>query len=121
MNVSGVPIAAAWRTFQSTHSNSDMAPALIVLHDELELPIGTIKVRPGSASPKGHNGLKSIREKMPNVDYTRIGIGIGRPESREPNVVANYVLRKMLPGERAKIEAVAGKVEGELRRLAGLA
>lgn len=76
-------------------------------------------MRDGKASPKGHNGLKSIREKMPGVPYTRIGVGIGRPESREPGVVAGYVLRKMTQGERGKIEGCVGGVVGELGRLSG--
>jgi peptidyl-tRNA hydrolase, PTH1 family len=90
---------------------------LIVVHDELELMPGQLKVKSGSASPKGHNGLKSINGLLKGTEYTRIGVGIGRPESREPDVVAGYVLRKMSTQERMKIEACVGKVEMELRRL----
>lgn len=118
MNISGGAVATAWRTFLST-SSSALPAHLVVLHDELESPVGTLKIRDGKASPKGHNGLKSIREKMPGVHYTRIGVGIGRPESREPDVVAGYVLRKMTAREKGAVEGLVGRVEGELRRLAG--
>jgi peptidyl-tRNA hydrolase, PTH1 family len=122
MNVSGSAVAAAWKTFLSQSraaAAGEGEERLVVLHDELEAPLGSVKVRSGSASAKGHNGLKSIRERMPGVEYTRIGIGIGRPESRSPEVVAGYVLRKMTREERGKIEGAVGGVLGELRRLAG--
>jgi peptidyl-tRNA hydrolase, PTH1 family len=121
MNVSGPAVAGAWKAFLGARGRraGEGEPGLVVLHDELESPLGTVRVRPGSLSPKGHNGLKSIREKMPNVQYTRIGIGIGRPESRDPSVVAGYVLRKMTPQERGRIEGCVGGVVQELRRLSG--
>ncbi|TQS37280.1 hypothetical protein Golomagni_02254 [Golovinomyces magnicellulatus] len=86
---------------------------LVVLHDELELPLGRVKVTSGHASAKGHNGLRSMMTK----DYIRIGIGIDRPLSREPDVVAAYVLRKMKGNERIKIEASAFTALEELRKL----
>jgi peptidyl-tRNA hydrolase, PTH1 family len=116
MNVSGAAVASAWKTFLSSSPHGEQ-PRLVVLHDELESPLGTLRVRPGSLSPKGHNGLKSIRDKMPGVQYTRIGIGIGRPEGRSPEVVAGYVLRKMTGQERGRIEGAVGGVVRELRRL----
>jgi len=57
---------------------------------------------------------------MKGQKWVRIGVGIGRPESREPGVVAGYVLRKMSGSERGKIEGCVGRVEGELRRLRGV-
>jgi PTH1 family peptidyl-tRNA hydrolase len=116
MNVSGVGVAAAWRQFVKESRGEQTK--LVVVHDELELPLGQVKVRSGLASAKGHNGLKSIKQMLPDVAYTRIGVGIGRPESREPAVVAGYVLRKMTGTERGKVEGCAGKVEAELRKLA---
>lgn len=129
MNISGPAVAGAWKTFLSSTSSSSSAgrangqlagePRLVVLHDELEAPLGAVRVRPGDVSPKGHNGLKSIRDAMPGARYTRIGIGIGRPESRSADVVAGYVLRKMSREERGRIEAAVGGVVEELRRLSG--
>ncbi|KAH8754950.1 peptidyl-tRNA hydrolase-domain-containing protein [Hyaloscypha finlandica] len=115
MNVSGVGLTAAWQQFQKEGRGEDAR--LVVVHDELELAPGQLKVKSGSASTKGHNGLKSINGLLRGTEYTRIGVGIGRPESREPDVVAGYVLRKMSAQERIKVEGCVGKVEMELRRM----
>jgi len=92
---------------------------LVVVHDELECKLGDVKIKKGDASPKGHNGLKSIKEQLRGEEWWRIGVGIGRPESRDPDVVAGFVLRKMSSAERSRIEGAVGRVEAELRRLAG--
>jgi len=117
MNVSGVGVAAAWRQFLKDARGEEAK--LVVVHDEMELKLGEVKVKRGDLSPKGHNGLKSIKEVLKGVEYTRIGVGIGRPESRDPNVVAAYVLRKMSAVEKAKIEACTERVAMELKKLAG--
>ena len=114
MNVSGTPVAKAWKQFVKEGRDAK----LVVVHDELELPLGQVNVKNGSASPKGHNGLKSIKGTV-GPNFMRIGVGIGRPESREPHAVASYVLRKMTPQERFQIEGCVGRVEMELRKLAG--
>jgi len=118
MNVSGSGVAAAWRQF--VKDSHGQAARLVVVHDELELAPGQVKIKSGSESAKGHNGLKSINEvfRGSGVEYTRIAVGIGRPESRDPDVVAGYVLRKMSAQERMKVEGSVGRVEMELRRLA---
>ncbi|KUJ13124.1 peptidyl-tRNA hydrolase [Mollisia scopiformis] len=115
MNVSGAGVASAWRQFQKESRGESIR--LVVVHDELELGLGQVKVKSGSASAKGHNGLKSINGLLKGSDYTRIGVGIGRPESRDSDAVASYVLRKMNGAEKSKIEGSAGKVVEELRRL----
>lgn len=92
---------------------------MVVVHDELECKLGEVKVKKGDASPKGHNGLKSVKEQLRGQEWWRIGVGIGRPETRDPNVVSDFVLRKMGGVERARIEGAVGRVEMELRRLAG--
>jgi PTH1 family peptidyl-tRNA hydrolase len=115
MNVSGPGVAAAWRQFVKDTRGEEAK--LVVVHDELELAPGQVKVKNGSASAKGHNGLKSINEVLKGAEYTRIGVGIGRPESRDPDVVAGYVLRKMTAQERMKVEGSVGRVEMELRKL----
>ncbi|KAG9236769.1 peptidyl-tRNA hydrolase-like protein 2 [Amylocarpus encephaloides] len=115
MNISGACVSQAWRRFQAESSGEETK--LVVVHDELELGLGDVKVRDGGASAKGHNGLKNIKKCMSGTRYTRIGVGIGRPESREPDVVARYVLRKMNGVERAKIEGAWLRVEEELRKI----
>ena len=117
MNVSGPSIAAAYRTFLSTLSPSERQDAkLVVLHDELEVELGRVKLKL-QGSPKGHNGIKSVKSSTGGREFARIGVGIGRPASREPNDVSNYVLRRMTRVEREAIEGAAGKVVDILERL----
>jgi PTH1 family peptidyl-tRNA hydrolase len=116
MNISGQGVAAAWRQFLKDTRGQEAR--LVVVHDELECKLGEVKVKKGDASPKGHNGLKSIKEQLRGQEWWRIGVGIGRPESREPNAVADFVLRKMTGMERGRIESAVGRVEMELRKLA---
>ena len=114
MNVSGPALAVAWKTFLRDLPLDERPLAkLVVVHDELESPLGKVRVRVGGSSVKGHNGLKSCVASLgPSVAFTRIGIGIGRPESRESSDVAAYVLRKMNEVEMRKvIEAVDDVVE----------
>lgn len=115
MNVSGVALSAAWTQFVREHGPEEAR--LVVLHDELETALGKLRIKPGSNSPKGHNGLKSIKAQMGQVDYMRIGIGIGRPLSREPSDVANYVLRKWTGQERDGLLKAAPSVESEIRKM----
>ncbi|MBN1549201.1 aminoacyl-tRNA hydrolase [Candidatus Babeliales bacterium] len=63
---------------------------LLVVHDELELPFGILKLKEGG-SARGHNGLKSIMASY-GEDFLRLRFGVGRPEDRD--AVADYVLTK---------------------------
>ncbi len=65
------------------------AERVVVLHDELDLPPGTVRLRRGG-SENGHNGLKSLSEHLGTRDYIRVRIGIGRPPSGTP--VPEWVL-----------------------------
>ena len=103
MNLSGGALAAAWKAFLRHLPNEDRTRAkLVVVHDELESPLGKITVKVGG-SPRGHNGLKSCVSRLKGVAFTRIGVGIGRPESRESRVVADYVMKRMSVWELQKI------------------
>ena len=66
------------------------ADHILVIHDELELPFGEVKIKTGG-SAKGHNGLKSLINFL-GPDFHRLRIGIGRPEHREH--VPDYVLER---------------------------
>lgn len=110
MNVSGPAVATAWKTFLRDLPNEDRTRAkLVVVHDELESPLGKIKVKVGG-STRGHNGLKSCVSSLGGMAFTRIGVGIGRPESRESRDVANYVLKKMSALEVQRVTAGAEEV-----------
>ena len=103
MNLSGPVLATAWKAFLKALPSEDRSNAkLVVVHDELESPLGKIKAKHGG-SAKGHNGLKSVTDSFAGKSYTRIGVGIGRPDSRESRDVVGHVMRKMTPLEFQKI------------------
>jgi peptidyl-tRNA hydrolase, PTH1 family len=126
MNVSGKGTVAAWKEFVSTNKMSDDVLGLVVLHDELEADPSVLKIRRGQASHRGHNGIKSVQETlkggalMQELDregrFVKVGLGIGRPESRDPQVVSEYVLGQITQKERMGIEGKVGELDGLLRR-----
>lgn len=108
MNSSGKPVATAYKAFvRVLDSDERKAAKMVVLHDELEAPLGKIKLKVGG-SARGHNGLKDIVQALGDSNFIRIGVGIGRPESRDSRDVANFVLRKMTMGEVARVTDAAG-------------
>jgi PTH1 family peptidyl-tRNA hydrolase len=64
---------------------------IIVVHDEIDLPFGEIRVRLGGGLA-GHNGLKSLKRELGGADFHRVRVGVGRPDSTDPDIVAAYVL-----------------------------
>jgi PTH1 family peptidyl-tRNA hydrolase len=64
---------------------------VLVLHDEIDLPFGDVRVRLGGGLA-GHNGLKSIRQGLGSPDFGRVRAGVGRPPYTDPDRVAAYVL-----------------------------
>jgi PTH1 family peptidyl-tRNA hydrolase len=79
---------------------------VLVLHDEIDLPFGDVRVRQGGGLA-GHNGLKSLRAQLGSPDFWRVRVGVGRPDSTDPEIVAAYVLGRF--GEpRAEVQALVG-------------
>jgi PTH1 family peptidyl-tRNA hydrolase len=64
---------------------------VVALHDEIDLPFGEVRSRLGGGLA-GHNGLKSLRRELGGPDFQRVRIGVGRPDSTDPDIVAGYVL-----------------------------
>ena len=64
---------------------------ILVLHDEIDTPFGEIRTKFGGGLA-GHNGLKSITAQLGTRDFHRVRIGVGRPNSTDPEIVAAYVL-----------------------------
>jgi peptidyl-tRNA hydrolase, PTH1 family len=64
---------------------------LLVIHDEIDLPFGEIRARLGGGLA-GHNGLKSLKRELGGADFHRVRVGVGRPDSTDPDIVAAYVL-----------------------------
>lgn len=86
MNISGQPVKKAMKKYNIDSSQ------LVVLHDNLELSVGSVKQMSNSGF-QGHNGLKSIGEALGGInDFTRLSIGIGRPGNRDQKIVSNFVL-----------------------------
>lgn len=64
---------------------------VLVVHDEIDLPFGEVRTRVGGGLA-GHNGLKSIKQELGGADFARVRIGVGRPNSTDPEIVSGYVL-----------------------------
>jgi len=94
MNESGGPVSALMNFFKISTDN------LIVLHDELDLEYGDIRIKQGGGD-NGHNGLKSIRNSLATGEYIRIRLGIGRPPGEmDP---ADFVLKPFNFFEKSKL------------------
>ena len=86
---------------------------VIAVHDEIDLPFGKVEVRTGGGLA-GHNGLKSLRRGLGSGDFARVRVGVGRPDSTDPDVVSRYVLGRFSeePEDvRALVESAADALE----------
>ncbi|EAS35965.3 peptidyl-tRNA hydrolase [Coccidioides immitis RS] len=156
MNISGPTMVRAYKSWLAREGadpvlplaantpgrkkNADHRPplSLILVHDELELHPGELRIRRGGAelSARGHNGVKSVTQSLVEAGLLpasssltkargkgaagedaalppivlRVGIGIGRPASRDPGTVADYVLREMRPTQYQETCNLAGRV-----------
>ncbi|GAA2331499.1 aminoacyl-tRNA hydrolase [Saccharopolyspora halophila] len=94
MNLSGGPVAGAVKFYKTAPES------LIVIHDELDLPFGTVRLKRGGGE-NGHNGLRSITKSLGTRDYLRVRFGVGRPPGRmDP---ADYVLKDFSGVERKEL------------------
>ena len=91
MNVSGAPVAALMRFFKIPIEK------LIVVHDELDIPFDSIKLKRGGGHG-GHNGVRDIATALGSPEFVRVRVGIGRPPGRQP--AAYFVLRDFTAAER---------------------
>ncbi len=74
---------------------------LVVVHDELDLPVAELKVKSGGGLA-GHNGLRSIVAHLHTQDFQRVRIGVGKPVSKERG--ADHVLNRFSKRERAEVD-----------------
>jgi PTH1 family peptidyl-tRNA hydrolase len=92
----------------------------LVVHDEIDLPFGDVRSRLGGGLA-GHNGLKSLAGGFGGSDFWRVRVGVGRPDSTDPDVVARYVLSRFDQSEdevREVVERAANEVERLVREIA---
>lgn len=110
MNLSGGPLIAVAGFYKVP------AERIVVIHDELDLPFGSIRLKLGGGD-NGHNGLRSVTGRLGTRDYHRVRIGIGRPPGRQDP--ADFVLTDFRPAERKELplvlELAADAVEALLR------
>jgi PTH1 family peptidyl-tRNA hydrolase len=93
---------------------------VVVLHDEIDLPFGEIQSRLGGGLA-GHNGLKSLRDGLGSPDFWRVRIGVGRPDSTDPEIVSAHVLGRFSesPDEvAALIDGAASEADRLVERIA---
>jgi PTH1 family peptidyl-tRNA hydrolase len=86
---------------------------VVVVHDEIDLPFGEVRTRLGGGLA-GHNGLKSLKRELGGAEFWRVRVGVGRPDSTDPEIVAAYVLGRFRepPAQVAElVEQAAGEVE----------
>ena len=88
---------------------------VLVLHDEIDLPFGEIRVRLGGGLA-GHNGLKSLRGSLGSPDFWRVRAGVGRPDTTDPDRVAAYVLGRFAE-PRAEVEELVEHAADAAERL----
>lgn len=112
MNLSGESVAPLVRRFGIEDPSS-----LLIVHDELDLPTGTVRVKVGGGLA-GHNGLRSIKAHLHTDEFLRIRIGVGKPASKEQG--ADHVLKRVGGSDRqlldVAVELAADAVESILSR-----
>ncbi len=108
MNLSGPPIASFARR------RGVPVARVIVVHDELDLPFGALKLKQGG-STAGHNGLGSLVQAFRSPDFYRVRIGIGRPPGRQDP--ADFVLEPFAARERKEAEVLVEDAADAVRTL----
>jgi PTH1 family peptidyl-tRNA hydrolase len=83
---------------------------VLVVHDEIDLPFGELRARLGGGLA-GHNGLKSLKRELGGGDFWRVRVGVGRPDSTDPEVVSAHVLGRFREGPEEVRELVARACE----------
>ena len=87
---------------------------LIAVHDELDIPAGTIRVKQGGGN-SGHNGLRSLDQALRTADYLRIRVGIGRPPGRQDP--ADFVLQPVGTRDEADLALLVSHAADAVRAL----
>jgi peptidyl-tRNA hydrolase, PTH1 family len=110
MNLSGGPVQALLRYFKLDPSR------LIVVHDELDIPFDTLRLKQGGGHG-GHNGIRDIIAATGTGDFTRVRVGIGRPPGRQS--AADFVLHDFSSAERAVLPNLLADAADAVEMIAG--
>jgi PTH1 family peptidyl-tRNA hydrolase len=114
MNLSGMAVAALVREFEA-----DPAKDLLVIHDELDLTLGTLKIRE-RGSPAGHNGVRSIIGALGSQEWLRLRIGVGPdipPAAAGRRPGKDYLLSPMRKADLTVLDEVLDRVATATRRI----
>lgn len=79
---------------------------VVAVHDEIDLPFGEVRAKLGGGVA-GHNGLRSLERGLGSREFWRVRVGVGRPESSDPEVVSAYVLGRFAEPEERVGELIA--------------
>jgi PTH1 family peptidyl-tRNA hydrolase len=88
---------------------------VVAVHDEIDIPFGEVRTRLGGGLA-GHNGLKSLRRELGGADFWRVRVGVGRPDSTDPEIVSAHVLGRFRESPDEVHELVA-RAADEVERL----
>ncbi len=118
-----VSIAVLWPQTFMNEAGRSAGPArgfyrlplerVVAVHDEIDLPFGEVRTRLGGGLA-GHNGLKSLKRELGGADFWRVRVGVGRPDSTDPEIVSAHVLGRFResPDEvRELVERACEEVE----------
>ena len=117
MNLSGGSVAALVREYEA-----DPAQDLLVIYDELDLPLGTVKIKE-RGSPAGHNGARSVTSALGTEEWLRLRIGVGLdlpPEAKEAGgrrPGRDYLLSPLRKADLGKLDEVLDRVATATRRI----
>ncbi|MGN6742678.1 MAG: aminoacyl-tRNA hydrolase [Amnibacterium sp.] len=109
MNESGRPVGRLVTFYSLTPDR------LIVVHDELDIPFGALRLKAGGGHG-GHNGVRDIAAVLGTPEFARVRVGIGRPPGRQP--AADFVLRDFTPAERKELPLLVGDAADAVLALA---
>ena len=88
---------------------------VVVIHDEIDLPFGRVEARLGGGLA-GHNGLKAVKAGLGSPDFWRIRVGVGRPNSTDPEIVSAHVLGRFSESTE-EVRELVERASGELDEL----
>lgn len=106
MNLSGQSVGGLVHFYKAPLSH------LLVAHDDIDLPLGTLRLRPGGGSA-GQKGMESIIQQLGTQEFARLRLGVGRPPGQKD--AANYVLQRFSAGEQEMLQLVLDRAEAAVR------
>ena len=90
---------------------------VVAVHDEIDLPFGEVRTRLGGGLA-GHNGLKSLDREFGGTDFWRVRVGVGRPDSTDPEIVSAWVLGRFRE-DPVEVADLVGRAADQTAELVG--